>query len=338
MPYNEFMQWVPDLDDYRRRREAEMAQLRAQQAAFNRMYQGIVPPIPAGLDPIPVNPIPQEVVVENVIPPEDKEMKLLNPFLIGCDPEFVAFDAEGQHVNVRYNLPHAGEIGWDHSGDVLEVRPRPAKSSFTLLKHIWDNLKNPNLLPKHKFRAGAYLEFPNKKVCLGGHVHLDLPFEIKSSQSRYRVLALDEITELFEQTDILPAKECEKRRKQGMNIMALAPGFQPYGAFGDVRKADTADRTEYRTMASWLYSPITSFLCLTAAKLAAFAPKETVVQLGNGAPSIGKVARYFEAFAGQDDDAKRVVERVLEPGLRLQRDPDANILESWKKELGSLAA
>ena len=310
-----------------------------QQAQQNAILYGQgnflvpAPPDAVGVVQAPVAPIPQQEVQE-VVPPEDKEMKLINPFLIGCDPEFVAFDFAGKHLNVQNLIPQKGEVGYDHGGDVLEVRPRPAKSSFTLLKHIWGVVK-PLKIPATKYRAGAYLELSNRKISLGGHIHLDLPFETKSVEGRYRVLALDEVTSLFEALDILPTKECEKRRAFGRELQH--PNYE-YGRPGDVRKADTADRTEYRTMASWLYSPITSFLCLTAAKLAAFAPKETVIQLGAGAPSNGKVAKYFEAFAGKDDDAKRVVERVLDRGLKLQRDPDANILSSWKEELKQLAA
>ena len=281
---------------------------------------------------VPVAPIPQQ----EVAPPEDKEMKLINPFLIGCDPEFVAFDANGAHMSVENLVPQKGEVGYDHGGFVLEARPRPAKSSFTLLKSLWGGMKSLKI-PASKYRAGAYLEFPNnKKITLGGHVHIDLPFN-QSVENRYRVLALDEITTLFEQLDILPTKESELRRAEGKRIGLAHPNYE-YGKFGDIKRADTADRQEYRTMASWLYSPITSFLCLTAAKLAAFAPKETVLQLGAGAPSNGKVAKYFESFAGKDDDAKRVVERVLDRGLKLQRDPDANILQSWKEELKQLTA
>ena len=330
VPYEEIVRRARLEEAARRQWQAYQAQWYPQQQWAG---QGNLGNLNAALaQPVPVAPIPQQ----EVVPPEDKEMKLINPFLIGCDPEFVAFDAAGNHLNVRHLIPNGGELGWDHSGDVLEVRPRPAKSAFTLLKHIWQTLKNPVPGEPKKFRAGAYLELPNKKVTLGGHVHLDLPFD-QGFENRYRVLALDEVTSLFEQLDILPTKECEKRRIEGRKNREVVPAYE-YGKFGDVRKSNFGNRQEYRTMASWLYSPITSFLCLTAAKLAAFAPKETVIQLGAGAPSNGKVAKYFEAFAGKDDDAKRVVERVLDRGLRLQRDPDANILSSWKEELKQLAA
>lgn len=270
--------------------------------------------------------------VPQPVPPEDQNMKLLNPFLIGCDPEFVACNAAGERINVKASFQQKGLIGWDHNGDVIEIRPEPAKSSYTLLKRIWEAVKSVPI-QKAKYRAGAYIEFPDKKVTLGGHVHLDLPFE-DTYDTRYRVMALDELTLLFEHLDILPTEECAKRRLEGKQIA----GLHEYGKLGDVRRADNANRTEYRTMASWLYSPITTYLCLTAAKLAAFAPKETVIQLGQGAPSTGKVARFFENFAQKDDDARRVVECVLEPGLRLQRDPGAHILESWKRELKELEA
>jgi len=275
----------------------------------------------------------RERVEKPEIPEEDREVKVVNEFLIGCDPEFIVLDALGAHQLVNELLSAEGEIGHDHGGKVVELRPKPAKTAFTLTKKLWKLLeKSP--VAEFKHRAGAYIEFPPNKFSLGGHIHFDLPWKPKDLDSRYRALALDEVTTCFENLDILPKKESAKRRGYGRDARNGFGVQLGYGEFGDVRP--DYNRTEYRTMASWLYSPITSLLCLTAAKLATVAPKETIATLGID-PSPAKVQKFFETFSGKDVDAKRVVEKVFEKGVSMQRDPTADFRETWRNELQLIA-
>src|SRR5262245_52158139 len=67
---------------------------------------------------------------------EDVAAKLVNNWLIGCDPEFVVLGDRGGVVNVEGTLPHNGEAGWDHSGDVIEIRPEPAHGTYKLLQRM----------------------------------------------------------------------------------------------------------------------------------------------------------------------------------------------------------
>lgn len=242
-------------------------------------------------------------------------MPLINPFLVGCDPECVAIK-DGVRVNVRYILPHVGPVGWDHAGRVIEVRPTPSKSTHTLIKKI-ATLFQTTKFPATKLRAGAFWN----GMTLGGHVHLDVYME---GDNDLRTKALDKLTALLENLDILPTKESDARRAKRW---VGRPGA--YGQFSDCKWDHK--RMEYRTMASWLYSPVTSYLCLTGAKLACAEPKATLDELDKGKVSTGKLIRFFEKFAESDWDAKRVVEKLLEPEVKLQRDPDSNLLEVWGK-------
>src|ERR1043166_7580364 len=126
----------------------------------------------------------RELPIRAEVPEEDKQLKLANEFMIGCDPEFVVLGSDGTHKNVNGLIGKRGEIGWDHDGNVVELRPKPAKSAFTLLKHLRGILREANSLHPFKHRAGAYLEFPQKKISLGGHIHFDLPFTGNDLESR----------------------------------------------------------------------------------------------------------------------------------------------------------
>lgn len=252
-------------------------------------------------------------------------MKLLNKFLVGCDPEFVVLDKAGNHVNVARLIAKEGSFGYDHNGDVLEVRPEPNVGIFVLIRRIAKILKEEKLKATGtSFRAGALFQTGRRKVGLGGHVHFGFP--VNDPSSKIKVKALDELTKVLESLDILPKGESAARRAQFKdNDLQFR-----YGRFGDVRAAGPENRMEYRTMASWLFSPITSFVCLTAAKLAAVAPERAIELLKDE-----DLTKFFEAFQ-EDANAKRVLERLIERKVKLQRAPDKNLLTTWEEELHQL--
>lgn len=305
---------------------------------------------------------------------------VINTFLVGCDPEFVGID-NGELVPMNRYFPQRGEIGYDHGGSVGELRPRPAKGTWTLIKRIKERIADLKPIPGI-VRAGALVKTKGRErgyVTLGGHVHLDIcpydgvlgrnegqvdpnigrvltynafhaanmgamyhaewvnPMEYVANMGRRevrvtgrhqgarvmspvhndRVGALDTLTQLLEHLDILPKGECEERRKGGL-----------YGKYGDVRIQEEK-RTEYRTMASWLFDPAVAFLCLTGAKIAAFDPKGTLESL-KGARSFTRLTEWLTPFASKDIDVGRLCERFLPSGHKgLIVDPSGDFRERW---------
>jgi hypothetical protein len=285
-------------------------------------------------------PEPEVIPEPEIDVEEDKGVKVVNEFLIGCDPELIAIK-DGKHYNVRYVLGPKGSVGWDHNGDVIEMRPRPAKTAFSLSKHLKDLVKTLKYGDKH--RAGAYFKYEDggvlggvKEMTLGGHVHIDVPFELVSYEQRQRVAALDEVTHRLEELDVLTKAEMPLRRNRGKAVFAGIAGT-PYGAFGDVKSADSANRLEYRTMPSWLYSPVTTFLALTGAKLAAAHPRETLLHFGFQEASKAKLRGFFELFSDKDVDAKRAVEMIFERNRSIVRDPEADVVKTWENEWRQIA-
>ena len=239
---------------------------------------------------------------------------MLNNFLVGCDPEFVAF-AGNELQNVSGTFSKSGPVGYDHRGFVLEVRPRPAIGTYALVKRIRKLFTEYNLKELGwRYRAGAFLEIGDFKLALGGHVHLDVPWDDMNAQLRTN--ALDELTKLLEAEDILPEKQSAQRRARFAG--------DKYGAFSDVRAGGNTERMEYRTMASWLFHPVTAFVCLTGAKLCAAKPREALQIL-----KAKSISKFFETFR-EDENARRVIERLLNRNVPLQRDPEAEVLASWK--------
>lgn len=159
--------------------------------------------------------------------------------------------------------------------------------------------------------------------------------KVLSKEHKLRVAALDSFTSLLEHLDILPAKECQERR-----------ATSEYGKYGDVRISASARevssynlsrvrpapkyRMEYRTMASWLFDPIVTLLCLTGAKVASVNPQGTIEDL-KGVTSFKAISDWLEKYADRDADCARLVEKYLPKGHKaLVIDPGVDIRERWE--------
>lgn len=278
-------------------------------------------------------------------------MRVANTFLLGCDPEAVVVSTAGLQINVlEEGVPVDGEVGADHGGRVLEFRPAPAYSAYTLVKRLQALVKAPVLekIRPHKWRGGAFfsrtipivppvdldenMRNPGPPLRegqrprngrtrgdgLGGHIHLDIKRDYYHEYDDM-VMALNRITKYCEHLDILPQAECLARRRN-----------TEYGRWGDFR--DDAGRMEYRTMASWMFSPITALVCLTAAKCAVLDPEITVDSLPTKFKSFEKFRDFLEGFKTKDADAARVCEKLLPLGVKgMQKDPEVDIKESWER-------
>lgn len=264
---------------------------------------------------------------------------MINNFLVGCDPEFAALDGQGQQINLTDKLRVEGEIGYDHNGRLGELRPKPAKGTYALVKrlHKLINSETVRNLQAAKLRAGARVG----RDTLGGHVHLGFempayrPIEydlnpqgqiqydatgnvrLRQTTPDARITALDRVTRVLENLDILPREESISRRRGN------------YGKFSDVR--DSNGHLEYRTMASWLFDPKVAYLCLTGAKLAAADAEGTLESLREDA-SFQSFVGWFDRYKRKDANARRAVERVLDQGHRgVQVSPDVDFRERWRE-------
>lgn len=260
------------------------------------------------------------------LPPDTDGKATANTFLVGCDPEMIIQNG-AELVNVRDTIPAAGQVGYDHNGDVIEVRPAPARSTYTLVKRIQAILAKHKALDKYRnyrIRGGAFRTFDHTEwgndrayISLGGHVHLDIK---NDTDDGYNLVtdALDRVTRYLEKLDILPQAESKVRRKNS-----------EYGFYGDIRTDN--NRLEYRTMASWMFDPKTAFLCMTAAKLAAHSPETVLDTLKVKNIGYNHLKALFDEYATADVDARRTKEALLAgPLTALQADPDTNVNEAWK--------
>lgn len=241
-------------------------------------------------------------------------MLYLNKFLVGADPEFVATDQHGHTVNAEDILKYDGTIGWDHQGRVMELRPSPAKGTYTLLRHIRDLVLHPMLenRPDLRFYAGNTA----KGESLGGHIQFGYdpyrPDRTFTDEHKFRVGALDTLAQGLVRLDVLPT---------------LARGM--YGGLGDVRVDPLKGggyRVEYRTLPSWLFSPKVAFLCLTAAKLAVIdGPRMPVID------GFRVLTEWVRKFSSTDLNARRLHGYLTASPKDFQVDPAADFRGRWRK-------
>jgi hypothetical protein len=275
--------------------------------------------------------------------PEEEEkitVKLANDFLVGCDPEFCILN-NGKVMNLAEYLPKDGEVGYDHGGLEAELRPKPAKGTYALLKRlrtlIMQNDKLNPTLSTYRWRSGAAVAIAeNRNLTLGGHVHFGLlprgldPTDKDGAKFDTRIKALDRATKFMEALDILPRDESALRRDKGDRQNAA----QQYGKWGDVRAAGADNKhIEYRTMASWLYDPKTAYLALTTAKLACAAPQLTLDTLKSNNYSFQNFVNFYEVFRHKDTNAKRALEKLLDNKAvkDVQGIPDVHFRDVWEK-------
>jgi len=252
-------------------------------------------------------------------------MIAINPFKIGADPEFYAITKSGDHHNIKgYTTKEAADVAFDHNGDVLEVKPAPSKYAFRVVRRIkkllLEHQTTTRMLSQGlRFRAGGRVTTATRNLGLGGHIHIDIPFD-KDWQPQFNALHL--IRQSLEDFDILPQKDSKYRNQ--------------YQHIDPVRKANDANRLEYRSMCSWLHSPVAAQLCLTAGKLAAAQPSSVVKVFD----SVAELRGWFEKFKTKDWDAARVVEKIFEPKLKLEARIDVDLEDSWKslKRLGGIGS
>lgn len=263
-------------------------------------------------------------------PPVDEDT-MINNFQVGCDPEFIMIDANGDRVNANEHFGLTGEIGYDHGGRVAEFRPEPSKGVLPLMKKIQALVKKT---PTYKLRAGGLCNGDS----LGGHVHFGFDcfsqkpgfqFDangelvvhhnyVMSEKGKQVVKALDAVTKVLEHLDILPKRESEARRKHRHG----------YGRFGDVR--DSNGHMEYRSMASWLYDPKVAYICILAAKLAAADPVGAYEALKD-CTSFDGLKKWIDSYKSKDVNAARASERLLEKGLKhIQVDPSVDFRGRWE--------
>ncbi|SFJ50339.1 putative amidoligase domain-containing protein [Thermoflavimicrobium dichotomicum] len=178
----------------------------------------------------------------------------IHQIVLGADPEFVVQSNRGKLVIASKYFPKNGRVGCDdiwigqnHANKpVVEIRPDPTSDPRRLMANIYQNLLYATKKIGHLPATWLAGSMPYKGFPLGGHIHFS------GIQPNFKLLrALDNYLAL---PFILAEDPAGKKRRP------------KYGYLGDFRYQEHGG-FEYRTLPSWLVSPILTKGAFALAKL-----------------------------------------------------------------------
>src|SRR5271157_1313266 len=253
--------------------------------------------------------------------------RLMNRFSIGADPEFVLGDplqnASGDFIGFtpgtplqdRYRYIHAQTVGMttldplgcDMSGRQAELRVCPSRFVLEVVASIMDTLawgnEFWNLGRYHLLAPGLFIDDG-----IGGHIHIGR----KHGDVKSIIPSLDTLTGIVEKLCLIDSSGSQRRRRVTV-----------YGRAGDWRTQTHG--FEYRTMPTWLHSPLSAYLTLVFAKLAVFHSLTGVGTKETNLPVAMK--NLLRSYANDDDDA-RIALAALET-LGWPEYKEGNFAENW---------
>lgn len=292
----------------------------------------------------------------------------VNEFLVGADPEFVIVGdnsiVKAMKEDREWEIP-AGKVGPDHGGIVAELRPTPARSTYTLVKRIQKLLTAPNWNAKEldaKWLAGPVQSittaggYPDCGCCcaarcgcdadedgngegfvqpLGGHVHLDVRADNPAWDQI--VDALDAQYRFLEDLEVFPKNDCDARRAGDYGQYKVVTCNHPVDYRRNKEQIDRGAgdypaneyHMEYRTPPSWLFHPRVAMLSLTGAKLAAADPAGTLEAFVGKPVHLNTLRSWYDRYTGKDANATRVAEQLLTKSLKFKTTKDMK--KTWKE-------
>ncbi|SDW61934.1 hypothetical protein [Paenibacillus sp. CF384] len=231
--------------------------------------------------------------------------------LIGADPEFLLIDAEGRVVSAARYLEGGHGAGCDAvvvrgqiRYPIAELRPAPAAMPDELARNIRKLLQQASQrIPSEPALRWAAGGMPAAGFALGGHIHLS------GVSLTGRLMRMLDSYVAFPLAMIETASEQSRRPKYGfLGDFRL----QPHGGF------------EYRTLPSWLVSPLAAkaafalaLLCAREANSLSYCPAEE--------------DRYVAAYYAGDSEVLRGCMEQL--ALSMRTTSSYRELEPWIEPL-----
>jgi len=188
--------------------------------------------------------------------------------LIGCDPEFLLFDNDGNVVRANSILRKNGKIGSD--GAMIEVRPDPETSPIKLVKNMKDIFKDRDLtesIRNFKWKASIYYKDAIRDYPVGGHIHLGNPEGISVLTNTSKTFLFSVLNKIMDELLSLPMIKLDGTDlgKSRRSDCQMAMGNNGYGYYGEWRPCD--GRLEHRTLSGlWLMHPLIAKSVLGTAK------------------------------------------------------------------------
>lgn len=184
--------------------------------------------------------------------------------IIGADPEFLLFNAEGAIVRANNVMGYEGLVGSD--GAMAELRPKPVITPEGLVDNIQSLFQDENLTKNIKdfdWIAGCYYKDNLRDYPVGGHIHIGNPIQVASINPTERNRFFQSFNKILDELLSIPmikldGKTLGKARRVGCSM-------GNYGYFGEFRLCN--GRLEHRTLSGmWLVHPTITKAVIGTAK------------------------------------------------------------------------
>jgi hypothetical protein len=188
----------------------------------------------------------------------------VNDTVIGADPEFLLFDANGGVVRANNVMSYNGAIGCD--GAMAEVRPAPAISPEDLVQNIRTLFADRRLtsnIADYDWKAGCYHKDKMRDYPIGGHIHIGNPVQVTRINNDRRMDFFKSFNRILDELLALPMIKIDGADLGRARRTECTMG--KYGYFGEFRPCN--GRLEYRTLSGmWLMHPTLTTVVFGTAK------------------------------------------------------------------------
>lgn len=257
--------------------------------------------------------------------------RLINKFTLGADPEFLMTDRAGHVLNAQnFGLQSGLAFGMDTNGRLVELRPSPSRFALDVVSSVLAELRWMSLMVPETMTADSWITDPfHIRDGVGGHIHFARKLNVQST--KMDTGKLDKLFRVLMKIGFYDEHTCQVRINE-----------THYGRFGDYRIQKHG--YEYRSMPTWMNTPLTAYLAIVLAKLTLVPGSPLYDALSTIGPK-GKITQYEEAltntlryYKGQDDDALialRAIEMHGWPRCAKQSDfrPHWGIMYSQRKSV-----
>jgi hypothetical protein len=178
--------------------------------------------------------------------------------VIGADPEFLLFTADGQIVKANHVMAKPGPIGSD--GAMAEVRPDPSASPEGLVSNIRKIFSNKSLvkvIEPYNWMAGCYYKDSQRDYPIGGHIHIGNPTKIAKISLDNRERFFRSFNKIMDELLAIPMTKIDGTdlaSNRRTKCQVTGNSNHGFGFFGEFRTC--AGRLEHRSLSGmWLMHP-----------------------------------------------------------------------------------
>ena len=162
-----------------------------------------------------------------------QELNLVNGITLGCDPEFFLIKRDTKEtIHAGKFFQRWGEIGYDHNGLMMEIRPLPSNNEHVVNRNMFDLINRArnmitNSSVHYKDLVMMYAASHLRQMTAGFHLHYGLPHQMLGPNGYTTAVAIQVVKAMDYYVGvpaIIPEGETDCRRRTQPFVEYGKPG------------------------------------------------------------------------------------------------------------------